>query len=141
MCAPILGSAGLVNPPKLLLDENLSPSIAVTLTRESYDVVHVRDRGLLQATDAQVFARAFDEERIVVTFNCEDFKKLARVAAVHAGLVFFEDDGLLRDERRASCGERSDTSVMSSRPVATWSTACFASGSMRRTSLIRCPDR
>lgn len=63
-CAPILGSAGLVNPPKLLLDENLSPSIAVTLTREGYDVVHVRDRRLLKAPDAQVFARAFDEDRI-----------------------------------------------------------------------------
>lgn len=88
-----------MNPPKLLLDENLSPSIAVTLTREGYDVVHVRDRGLLQATDAQVFARAFDEDRIVVTFNCEDFKKLARAVAVHAGLVFFEDSGLLRDEQ------------------------------------------
>ena len=77
MCAPILGSAGPVNPPKLLLDENLSPSIALTLTGEGYDVVHVRDRGLLQATDAQVFARAFDEDRIVVTCNCDDFKRVA----------------------------------------------------------------
>ena len=99
MCAPILGSAGPVNPPKLLLDENLSPSIALTLTREGYDVVHVRDRGLLQATDAQVFARAFDEDRIVVTCNCDDFKKLARAVTAHVGLVFFEDSGLLRDEQ------------------------------------------
>lgn len=88
-----------MNPPKLLLDENLSPWIALTLTREGYDVVHVRDRGLLQATDAQVFARAFDEDRIVVTFNCDDFKKLAAAVTVHAGLVFFEDSGLLRDEQ------------------------------------------
>ena len=88
-----------MNPPKLLLDENLSPSIALTLTREGYDVVHVRDRGMLHATDAQVFARAFDEDRIVVTFNCDDFRKLARVATAHAGLVFFEDSGLLRDEQ------------------------------------------
>jgi predicted nuclease of predicted toxin-antitoxin system len=88
-----------VNPPRLLLDENLSPSVALTLTREGYDVVHVRDRGLLHATDAQVFARAFDEARIVVTCNCDDFKKLARDVAVHAGLVFFEDSGLLRDEQ------------------------------------------
>ncbi len=99
MCAPILASAGPVNPPKLLLDENLSPSIALTLTREGYDVVHVRDRGLLEATDNQVFARAFEEDRIVVTCNCDDFKKLARAVTVHAGLVFFEDGGLLRDEQ------------------------------------------
>ena len=88
-----------MNPPKLLLDENLSPSIALALTREGFDVVHVRDRGLLQATDAEVFARAFDEDRIVVTFNCDDFNNLARAVTVHAGLVFFEDSGLLRDEQ------------------------------------------
>ncbi|HVY39531.1 MAG TPA: DUF5615 family PIN-like protein [Polyangia bacterium] len=91
-CAPILGSVGLVNPPKLLLDENLSPSIAVTLTREGYDVVHVRDRGLLQATDAQVFARAFDEDRIVVTFNCDDFK-------TRAGCCGARGVGVLRGRR------------------------------------------
>jgi predicted nuclease of predicted toxin-antitoxin system len=92
-------SGGRVNPPKLLLDENLSPSIALTLTREGYDVVHVRDRGLLRATDAEVFARAYEEDRIVVTVNCDDSKKLAQAATVHAGLVFFEDRGLLRDEQ------------------------------------------
>ena len=88
-----------MNPPKLLLDENRTPSIALALTREGFDVVHVRDRGLLQATDAEVFARAFDEDRIVVTFNCDDFNNLARAVTVHAGLVFFEDSGLLRDEQ------------------------------------------
>ncbi len=52
-------------------------------------------------------ARAFDEDRIVVTFNCDDFKKLAGAVAVHAGLVFFEDGGSLRRavaSRAASSG-------------------------------------
>ena len=141
MCAPILASVGPVNPPRLLLDENLSPSIARTLSREGYDVVHVRDRGLLQATDAQVFARAFDEDRIVVTSNCDDFKKLARAVAVHAGLVFFEDGGLLAMSSCASFGKLSDTSPMSWRPGATWSTECFGSGPIRRTCSIRCRNR
>lgn len=88
-----------MDSPKFLLDENLSPSIALTLIGEGYDIVHVRDRGMLRATDAEVFARAFDEDRIVVTFNCDDFKKLAQAATVHAGLVFLEDSGLLRDEQ------------------------------------------
>lgn len=99
MRGPILASVGPVNPPKLLLDENLSPSIALTLSREGFDVVHVRDRGMLRATDAEVFARAFAEDRIVVTSNCDDFAKLARANTVHVGLVFFEDGGLLRDEQ------------------------------------------
>ena len=61
MRGPILASAGPVNLPKLLLDENLSPAIALTLAQEEVDVVHVRDRGLLQATDAVVFGRALAE--------------------------------------------------------------------------------
>jgi predicted nuclease of predicted toxin-antitoxin system len=88
-----------VNPPKLLLDENLSPSIALALSREGFDGVHVRDSGMLQATDVEVFARAFDEDRIVVTSNCDDFAMLARANTVHVGLVFFEDGGLLLDEQ------------------------------------------
>jgi predicted nuclease of predicted toxin-antitoxin system len=88
-----------VNPPKLLLDENLSPAIALTLAREGFDVVHVRDRGLLRATDVDVFARALQEDRILVTSDVDDFAKLARTAIVHAGLVFFEDGGLLRADQ------------------------------------------
>lgn len=46
-----------------------------------------------------MFARAFAEDRIVVTSNCDDFAKLACANTVHVGLVFFEDGGLLRDEQ------------------------------------------
>jgi predicted nuclease of predicted toxin-antitoxin system len=99
MPGPILAWAVPVNPPKLLLDENLSPAIALTLAREGFDVVHVRDRGLLQATDVDVFVRALQEDRILVTSDVDDFAKLARAATVHAGLVFFEDGGLLRADQ------------------------------------------
>jgi predicted nuclease of predicted toxin-antitoxin system len=90
---PILASVVPVNPPKLLLDENLSPAIGLTLAGEGVDVVHVRDRGLLQATDRVVFERALQEDRILVTSDVDDFAKLAAAATVHAGLVFFEDGG------------------------------------------------
>jgi predicted nuclease of predicted toxin-antitoxin system len=88
-----------VNPPKLLLDENLSPAVALTLSREGFDVVHVRDRGLLHGSDEVVFARALAEERVLVTSDVDDFTRLARVAQVHPGLAFFEDGGLLRAEQ------------------------------------------
>ena len=85
---------------KLLLDENLSPWAAVRLRDEfRLDVVHVRDRGLLGASDEQVFVVAYAEDRVVVTSNGADFVKLARGSEVHAGLVLFEDSGLLRDEQ------------------------------------------
>ena len=47
---------------KLLLDENIAPVVAVTLCAEGVDACHVRDRGLLGATDPQVLELA---ERII----------------------------------------------------------------------------
>lgn len=84
---------------KLLLDENLSPAVAVALRRDGVDAVQVRDRGLTGATDPEVLARAYDEDRILVTANVVDFHALARAADLHAGIVFVEDGDLMRDEQ------------------------------------------
>jgi predicted nuclease of predicted toxin-antitoxin system len=88
-----------VNPPKLLIDENLSPIVAVTLRQEGIDVVHVRDRGMNGASDAQVLDLAFREDRVLVTSNIDDFVKLVRARDLHAGLVLLEESGLTRQEQ------------------------------------------
>ena len=95
----ILASVARVNPPKLLLDENLSPSIAVALQKDGVDAIHVRDRGMNAASDAAVLEKAFEEDRIVVTVNVDDFARLARAREIHAGIVLVEEGGLLRDEQ------------------------------------------
>jgi predicted nuclease of predicted toxin-antitoxin system len=84
---------------RLLLDENLSPTVALTLRNEGIDACGVRDRGLLEATDPEVFARAFAEERVVVTMNVGDFELLARTCELHAGVVLLECGNLLRHEQ------------------------------------------
>lgn len=84
---------------KLLLDENLSSAVAVALCREGVDAAHLRDRGLTGATDPEVLARAYDEDRILVTANVADFHALAKAADLHAGIVFVEDGDLMRDEQ------------------------------------------
>jgi len=84
---------------KLLLDENLSPAVAVALCREGVDAAHVRDRGLTGATDPEVLTRAYEEDRILVTANVADFDALARATDLHAGIVFVEDGDLMRDEQ------------------------------------------
>jgi predicted nuclease of predicted toxin-antitoxin system len=43
---------------KLLLDENLSPAAAVALRADGIDAYHVRDRGILGATDQELLERA-----------------------------------------------------------------------------------
>jgi hypothetical protein len=75
---------------KLLLDENLSLSVAVALCAEGIDVVHLRDRGPTSATDAEVLDRAYAEDRILVTANVDDFEKLAGARELHAGIVLVE---------------------------------------------------
>jgi predicted nuclease of predicted toxin-antitoxin system len=84
---------------RLLLDENLSPTVARILSAEGIDACSVRDRGLLQATDPEVFARAFAEDRIVVTLNVDDFEHLAGTCELHAGVVLLECNDLLRHEQ------------------------------------------
>lgn len=90
-----------MNHVKLLLDENLSPAVAVALQRSGLDVVHVRDRGLIGATDPQVLDAAYREDRILVTANVADFQRLAYSVELHAGIVFIEEGDLLRDEQDA----------------------------------------
>lgn len=60
---------------------------------------HVRDRGLLAATDADVLERAYDEDRVLVTANVGDFLKLARARDVHPGILLLEDGALPRAEQ------------------------------------------
>ena len=88
-----------MRPVKLLLDENLSPAVAHKLRAEGIDVAHVRDRGILGATDAEVLAKALAEDRILVTSDVDDFLLLARAIDLHGGIVLIEDGSLLRDEQ------------------------------------------
>jgi predicted nuclease of predicted toxin-antitoxin system len=84
---------------KLLLDENLSPWAAVQLRAQGVDICHVRDRGLLGATDQEVFQRAFEEDRVLVTLNVGDFEAIAVNYFLHVGIVLIERVDLVRDEQ------------------------------------------
>ena len=76
---------------KLLLDENLSASVAGTLcTEDGIDACHVRDRNMLGAKDHDVLDRAYAEDRILVTANVDDFVRLARKRELHAGIILIE---------------------------------------------------
>jgi hypothetical protein len=46
--------------------------------------------------DPEVFERAFEEDRIVVTCNVEDFAELARGCELHAGLILIEQSAGLK---------------------------------------------
>jgi predicted nuclease of predicted toxin-antitoxin system len=85
---------------KLLLDEQLSPTVAQRLRQfEAIDVVHIRDRGRLGSSDREVLEFAFENDRILVTGNVTDFLRLARAREIHCGIVFLLDGALTKAQQ------------------------------------------
>lgn len=77
---------------KTLLDEQLSPQIAVLLRQRGYDIVAVADRtDLVGSSDRTILEVASSELMAVVTNNIKDFRPLAaeRLARgqAHGGLI------------------------------------------------------
>jgi len=77
---------------RALLDEQLSPQIAVLLRHAGYDVLAVADRDdLLGCSDRIVFETATSEARALVTNNIKDFRPLAAEwlarGRMHPGLI------------------------------------------------------
>lgn len=86
---------------KLLLDENLSPSLAGKLAERGVAASHVAHLGLSGATDPEVWRYAFEHDQIVVTANASDFLRLADTGELHAGLIVFRAGALSRAEQWA----------------------------------------
>lgn len=64
------------NPPKLYLNEHLSPRLAAALRKRGRDVIASLEVGMEHKDDDEHLARATAEERAVVSFNSRDFEPL-----------------------------------------------------------------
>jgi predicted nuclease of predicted toxin-antitoxin system len=73
---------------KFFIDECISPTLSQHLNQDGlHDAIHPRDRGRLRDPDHVVFARAIDDDRVIVTENADDFRKLAGTVDLHPGLI------------------------------------------------------
>ena len=60
-------------PPKLYLNEHLSPRLAEQLRQYGFDVTSTLELGMGEADDDEQLAYAVSEQRAIVTFNHKDF--------------------------------------------------------------------
>jgi len=77
---------------RLLLDESISHRIAEALEAAGHDVVHVRDRSLLGASDDRVLALAAQEGRTLVAVDTDFGTLLALSGAIGPSVIVFRRD-------------------------------------------------
>jgi predicted nuclease of predicted toxin-antitoxin system len=71
-----------------LIDNALSPKLALIFRENGHDAVHVRDYDLADASDSEIIVRAAEERRIVITAD-GDFGEILALLKLHTPSVIF----------------------------------------------------
>jgi len=74
---------------QFLIDNNLAPRVAQALRELGFSVAHVREYGMQQASDAEIFERALREERVIVSADTDFGFILARWNQEKPSVILF----------------------------------------------------
>jgi predicted nuclease of predicted toxin-antitoxin system len=81
---------------KILIDENLSPTLVPELGSLGIAAQHVAHLGMSGLSDPALWRYAYEHDQAVVTINASDFLRLAAASPLHAGLIVLRGQGLTR---------------------------------------------